>query len=491
MPHTPGKPGHGSAMSEHYDRPPLEAADADHSSVARFGENRPSRSTPAVVLLTDIEEYRTKVRSALSDAVTLATVDTPHDIAIAEFDLAIVEEGKLPEEVVERQKTCKTPILYITSDESSVPPRVWRVISDVVRPCATTSSLGARIQNTISSPNGHRQQHGLVGIDCVPDPTLSVDASDGKRIVRHANSAFETEFGFDPGEMTDRTLEELIVPDVSREYTADLVSRAVAGETIERVLRRDTRHGRRDYLVRMVESHHCEADLWITYTDVTNKRCREQQIQVLNRVLRHNLRNEMNVILGNVDRLLCEVDDQRAAELGEEIRRAAESLVGLGDTASTLRETWDDVDPSAIDLVQVAERVGQDVRRETPSAEIRVTAPERCWVSGDSRLVAAVFELVENAIDHTPPGTEIELRIESGRDWERIRVIDNGPGLPQSERAVLNGNAETPLDHGSGLGLWIVNWIVSISGGQLEVDVDEGSGTAVTISVPAADVETK
>ncbi|MCL9813156.1 sensor histidine kinase [Natranaeroarchaeum aerophilus] len=463
----------------------------DHSSVERFAETRPSRSTPAVVLLADSEDYRTKVQSALSDTVPLATVDTPHDITISEFDLAIVAEGKLPDGVVEGQRPCKTPILYITADESSVPPCVWRVITDVVRPCAPTSSLSARIHNTLSNPSDRRAQDGLVGIDCVPDPTVSVDVIDGSRFVRHANTAFETEFGFDPGDVTDRRLEELIVPDVSREYTTDLTNRAVAGETIERVLRRDTRHGRRDYLVRMVESHHCEADLWITYTDVTNKRCREQQVKVLNRVLRHNLRNDMNVILGNVERLLSKVDDQRAAEVGEEIRQAAESLVGLGDTASTLRETWDSVDPTAIDLVQVAERVRRDVRRQTPSAEIQLTTPERCWVSGDSRLVAAVSELVENAIDHTPSGTDIGLRVESGGDWARISVLDDGPGLPQSERAVLNGDAETPLDHGSGLGLWIVNWIVSISGGQLEVDVEEESGTAVTISLPAADVETE
>lgn len=460
----------------------------DHSSVERFAVTRPSRSTPAVVLLADTEDYRTKVRSALSDAVSLSTADTHHDITIAEFDLAIVEEGMLPDELVGGPSTCKTPILYITSDESSVPASVWEVITDVVRPCATTSSLRTRIRNTISEASIDREQHGVVGIDCVPDPTLSVEVNHGNRTVRHANTAFETEFGFEPGEVMDRTLEALIVPDVSREYTADLVERAINGETIERVLRRDTRHGRRDYLVRMVESHHCEADLWITYTDVTDKRCREQQVQVLNRVLRHNLRNDMNVILGNVDRLLSEVDDQRAADVGEEIRQAADSLVGLGDTASSLRETWDDVDPTAIDLVGVAERVRRDVYREISSAEIRVTAPEQCWVNGDSRLVTAVSELVENAIDHTPPGTDVELRIASGGDWKRITVIDDGPGLPQSERAVLNGNAETPLDHGSGLGLWIVNWIVSISGGQLEVDVDGGSGTAVTISLPAADV---
>lgn len=456
-------------------------------------QSRSTCVTPAVALCIETDRYRKALRSAIPDTLGAVEIESARTIPDEAFDLAIVEEGLLPTTSQSGgygTGVWRTPILYVTTDDASTPETARSVITDVIHPSAHEGILKNRIWNTIDD-NGQcdKRQYGMVGIDCVPSPALSVDVVDGDRFVRHANSAFETEFGFESEEIVDGSLEELLVPDTAAEYTADLVERALAGETIERVLRRDTRHGRRDYLVRMIESRQCEADLWITYTDVTGKRCREQQVRVLNRVLRHNLRNDMNIILGNVEGLLADTDDPQAATAAAEIKQAAKSLVELGDTAGALRETWDESEPTAVDLVRVARRIQQEVRQETPSVNIGIQSPERCWANGDSRLVTAISELVENAIEHTPEGTAIDLRIEPGEEWARLSVIDDGPGLPASERAVLSGASETPLEHGSGLGLWIVNWIVSISGGQLDVDTGERCRTTVTVSLPAADVD--
>jgi len=467
----------------------------DHSCVDPIEGGRHSPHTPTVGLLLQSEEYRTQVRTAVPTPFSITEIeDAP--VSPDEFDLLILEEsglspGPVPE-MTERGYS-ETSILYLTTDTSTIPADVWNMIDDVLRPPLVPEALEARIRNTMTRTGDSQTKpdQALVGIDCIPDPTLAVDVEDGHRIVRQANSAFAAEFGFDTDVLANANLDELIVPETAGEYTAGLVDRALAGETVERVLRRDTVHGRRDFLVRMIEATHCDSDLWITYSDVTGKQCREQQIQVLNRVLRHNLRNDMNIILGNVDRLLSGVDDPGAQEAGTAIRQAAASVVDLGDTASTLRQTWDDIDPTAIDLVQVARRVRCDARAEHPSADIDIVAPDSCWVSGDSRLVTVLSELVENSLEHTQSDTGVEMRIDPGCEWTEIHVIDQGPGLAPSERAVLNGDTETPLEHGSGLGLWIVNWIVSISGGQLDVTVDGTAGTVVTISLPTADLETK
>lgn len=467
----------------------------DHSCVEPIEDGRHSPDAPTVGLLLQSDEYRTQVRTAVPTSFSITEIEGD-TVSLEEFDLLILEEsgsspGSVPE-MTERSNS-ETSILYLTTDTSTIPTDVWEMIDDVVQPPLVPEALEARIRNTTTRTGDSQTKpdHALVGIDCIPDPTLAVDVEDGHRIVRQANSAFAAEFGFEADVLANANLDELIVPETAAEYTSRLVDRALAGETVERALRRDTVHGRRDFLVRMIEADQCESDLWITYTDVTGKQCREQQIQVLNRVLRHNLRNNMNVILGNVDRLLSGVDDPDAEEAGTAIRQAAASLVGLGDTASTLRQTWDDIDPTAIDLVQVARRVRCDARAENPSADIDVVAPDSCWVSGDSRLVTVLSELVENGLEHAQSNAGVEMRIDPGYEWTEIHVIDQGPGLAPSERAVLNGDTETPLEHGSGLGLWIVNWIVSISGGQLDVTVDGTAGTVVTISLPTADLETK
>jgi len=64
-------------------------------------------------------------------------------------------------------------------------------------------------------------------------------------------------------------------------------------------------------------------------------------------------------------------------------------------------------------------------------------------------------------------------------------VSDDGPGVPDHELAVIDEGAESALEHGSGLGLWLVDWGANTLGGDVTFDVDE-SGTTVTVTLPAA-----
>jgi len=67
-----------------------------------------------------------------------------------------------------------------------------------------------------------------------------------------------------------------------------------------------------------------------------------------------------------------------------------------------------------------------------------------------------------------------------------IRVDDDGPGLPEAERAVLESGSETPLVHGQGLGLWLVYWVVTGLDGDVEV-VEFRDGTTVEVRLPRPD----
>ena len=67
-----------------------------------------------------------------------------------------------------------------------------------------------------------------------------------------------------------------------------------------------------------------------------------------------------------------------------------------------------------------------------------------------------------------------------------VEVHDDGPGIPEHERAVFDATAETPLSHSDGLGLWLVNWLVDDEGGDVTVETDV-DGTTVTIRLPLAD----
>jgi len=104
----------------------------------------------------------------------------------------------------------------------------------------------------------------------------------------------------------------------------------------------------------------------------------------------------------------------------------------------------------------------------------------------------AINELDNNAVTHNEcSDLEITLRIEQSKmgsdtEWVDIIVEDNGSGIPSSERKILEKGEETPLQHGSGLGLWLVHWTVDLFGGDVDIRASS-PGTRITVSLLAAD----
>ncbi|PSQ44280.1 hypothetical protein BRD07_00355 [Halobacteriales archaeon QS_9_68_42] len=92
-----------------------------------------------------------------------------------------------------------------------------------------------------------------------------------------------------------------------------------------------------------------------------------------------------------------------------------------------------------------------------------------------------LVELVENAI--TAGGSQVTVAVVPPDDDGRVtvEVRDDGPGLPAMEARVLKQASESPVDHGSSFGLWMVNWLVTEMGG--EVDVAAEDETTVTIAL--------
>jgi signal transduction histidine kinase len=69
-------------------------------------------------------------------------------------------------------------------------------------------------------------------------------------------------------------------------------------------------------------------------------------------------------------------------------------------------------------------------------------------------------------------------------EFVEITVADDGPGIPDIELDVLAENQETPLKHGSGLGLWLIDWLVDHLDGELTFESREPRGTIVTVRLP-------
>lgn len=215
--------------------------------------------------------------------------------------------------------------------------------------------------------------------------------------------------------------------------------------------------------------------------DVTVRKRRESLIAVLNRVLRHNLRNDMNVVGGTAE-LLMDHGDEEVAALAETIVDTAGDLTALSEKARALEDAV--TTPGSVGDRNVAadiETVASGLRKAHPEAGVVVTGPEFLTARASPRLRLALEELGANAAKHGDGGL---IRFEATDDGDavEIRVHDAGPGLADVERHVLESGEETPLEHGQGLGLWLVNWIVTGMGGDLSTSVDDG--TTITIRLP-------
>ncbi|MFD1565743.1 PAS domain S-box protein [Haloarchaeobius amylolyticus] len=229
-------------------------------------------------------------------------------------------------------------------------------------------------------------------------------------------------------------------------------------------------------------------------SDVTEQRLRGQRLSVLNRILRHNIRNGMNVIQGNATRLRNVSDaDERDAVLTAIEDQAAE-LLKISDNAAAVRDLFQrDRHPDvACDVGAMLSRLASDFDDDHPDADITVTAPEHVTAQADDRLETAIRMAVDNAVVHNDrPEPEITVSatpIEGANtgDWVDIAIADDGPGIPPQERPMVERDAETQLVHGSGLELWHIYWVAKSFGGEMRITDNDPRGSIVTLRVPVA-----
>jgi len=198
--------------------------------------------------------------------------------------------------------------------------------------------------------------------------------------------------------------------------------------------------------------------------------------QVLTRVLTHNVRNALTTIHGNAE-LLAESVESTRAERAHRIVDASDDLLRISEKVRHVERILADEEPITHDLVAVLEDAVAEVQAEYPDVTFSVETPGECTVESSPGLDAAVRALLENAAEYNDPeDPQVTATVE--RDGPTLSVVDRGPGIPQGEVDVLEAERETPLQHGSGIGLWLVKWVADHSGADLSFDRSPGGTTA-------------
>lgn len=214
-----------------------------------------------------------------------------------------------------------------------------------------------------------------------------------------------------------------------------------------------------------------------------------RQLTVLNRVFRHDLRNSANVIHGHAELLTENTENDVSNDSAETICEQATDLVKMGEQVRDMEHLLqnDGNKRQRVDLVDIITTQLERIQRDYPEAETDGPSCETCPIYAHPLIESAVLNVIDNAIEHNDtPEPYVDVTITHENDYVTVQIADNGPGIPDTEVAVLERGYETPLEHTSGLGLWLVNWIIRESEGTVSFTEGKERGSVVRLRLEKA-----
>ncbi len=228
----------------------------------------------------------------------------------------------------------------------------------------------------------------------------------------------------------------------------------------------------------------------VTLIDVTDREMLRQRVQVLNRILRHNIRNDLDVIRSHAEFALRHGNENREEtrvdESVERILEVTDQVTRLSADARRIERLTrnSSADQSVVNVPQLVTEVVETVTRDRPEVSVTVQVPTVELSINRELFRFALRNLVDNAVEHNEnPSPIVEIRGIERESGIRLLVSDNGPGIPDAEWQVIEAGREEVHDHATSLGLWATKWTVQKMGGELSRR-ETGSGATVVIDLP-------
>lgn len=218
-------------------------------------------------------------------------------------------------------------------------------------------------------------------------------------------------------------------------------------------------------------------------------RSQADRMTTLNRLLRHEVLNKVNVIRGYATVAADGGAVSRADPRTVIERNAAGIDEAIEQVGVLTRAETDDAAIGAFDVATVVERAAATVRNRYPAATVRVStaADADIRARADDTLDVVVTQLLDNAVKHAEhEDPTIEVCVEADETSVAITVDDDGPGLDAEQQALLAGGSLPEYDDPTtGFGLTIVRLLVDRLDGCVSATVGD-DGTTVRVELPRA-----
>lgn len=324
--------------------------------------------------------------------------------------------------------------------------------------------------------------------------------------VTYASPSVEAVLGYDPDELIGTLAFEYVHPE-ERDRIRETFEAGL--ETPDEIHTAEVRFGDREGNWRWLELRaSVELDdpdiegVLINSRDVTERKTYEDRIEsqrdgleVLNNVVRHDIRNDLQIVKAYADRLDEHVDESGREDL-ETVKRNAESAIELTRTARDLANVMLQTEENRrrVSVRGAVDAAIDELRSAYPEASVTVDGelPQGTVVADD--LLEAVFRnLLRNAVEHNDKETpEIVVSGEVSQGSIEVRIADNGPGVSDPEKETVFGKGTKGLKSGgTGVGLYLVETLVDRYGGDVWVRDNEPEGAVFVVELPIADGESE
>jgi len=217
-------------------------------------------------------------------------------------------------------------------------------------------------------------------------------------------------------------------------------------------------------------------------------------LELLNEVVRHDIRNDMQMVRGRAELLEAHVDDAGREHL-DDLDRAAIGAIDRTKTARDLTQAMlrseDATEP--LDLRRIVESRVDAIRSRYHHAEIEIDRPiPATTVLADELLGSVLDNLLKNAIVHNDDDPTVTVAVDREAHVAAVRVADDGPGIPPDRRDQIFGKGAKGLESsGTGLGLHLVGTIVDQYGGDARVTDNDPEGSVFVVELPVASGESQ
>jgi len=345
----------------------------------------------------------------------------------------------------------------------------------------------------------YRDQYRVL-FEEAPVMVVFTKAVDGEPIIEECNVAFAERIGYARSELRGTSLVNYY-SDASTEQLLgeDGYQRALTGDFTREQRTLVTREGEEILTVlRASPRRNPDGEIFGThalYVDITD----EQQVQtlerqnerldLLNQILRHDIRNDLQLITSYADLLAEECDDQELHDYIDAVLESADHAVDLTTTAKQLADVMRSSDEK---LKQVNLRASlrseiEDIQSSYPNTTITSeTAVPDVPVRANEMLASVFRNILKNAVEHNDSETPtITVSATERSESVVVRFADNGPGVADARKDEIFGKGEKGLEsQGTGLGLYLVQLLVGSNGGDVWVEDNDPEGAVFVVELP-------